>query len=39
VLPPDRRPTDEGGLVEALANELAWTRDRLHELGLEEVAA
>ena len=29
VLPPDRRPADDAGLVEALAHELAWTSDRL----------
>jgi hypothetical protein len=39
VLPPDRRPADDAGLVDALARELAWTRDRLVGLGLEEVAA
>lgn len=37
VLPPDRRPTDGAGLVDALAHELAWTRERLQGLGLEEV--
>jgi sugar phosphate isomerase/epimerase len=35
VLPPGLRPTDDAGLVAGLAAEVAWTRDRLHELGLE----
>ena len=35
VLPPDRRPTSDGALAEALADELSWTRDRLHDLGCE----
>jgi sugar phosphate isomerase/epimerase len=35
VLPPDRRPRDDHGLVAGLAGELAWVRDRLLELGLE----
>jgi sugar phosphate isomerase/epimerase len=39
VLPQDRRPADDAGLVRALAQELAWTRERLLELGLEEVTA
>ncbi len=30
-------PKDEAGLVDGLAKELAWTRDRLLALGLEEV--
>ena len=37
VLPPDRRPADDAGLVDALAHELEWTSERLQELGLEEV--
>ena len=36
VLPEGDRPTDERGLVEGLAREMSWTRDRLIELGLEE---
>jgi hypothetical protein len=38
VLPARERPVDDAGLVTALAAELAWTRDRLGELGLQEVA-
>jgi hypothetical protein len=30
-------PTDDAGLVAGLAAELAWTRDRLTALGLEEI--
>jgi hypothetical protein len=30
-------PAGDEGLVEGLAAELAWTRDRLTELGAEEV--
>ncbi|MGH8909324.1 MAG: metabolite traffic protein EboE [Egibacteraceae bacterium] len=37
VLPPDQRPASDGGLVEGIARELEWTRDRLAELGLEEL--
>jgi hypothetical protein len=36
VLPEAQRPRDGAGLVQGLARELAWTRDRLVELGLEE---
>lgn len=36
VLPPGRRPSDDAGLVEGLARELLWTRDRLVDLGLKE---
>lgn len=36
VLPADRRPTDDAGLVAGLAAELDWTRRRLAELGLVE---
>lgn len=36
VLPEGDRPTDDRGLVEGLAREVSWTRDRLIELGLEE---
>lgn len=39
VLPEGRRPTDDEGLVAGLAAELAWTRERLLALGLEEVNA
>jgi sugar phosphate isomerase/epimerase len=35
VLPPGQRPDDEAGLIEGLAGELAWVRDRLLDLGLE----
>jgi sugar phosphate isomerase/epimerase len=37
VLPAHERPADDAGLVAALVAELAWTRDRLGELGLEDV--
>ena len=33
VLPDDRRPRDDAGLVEGIARELAWTRDLLASLG------
>lgn len=36
VLPDGDRPVDERGLVEGLAREVSWTRDRLLGLGLEE---
>lgn len=39
VLPPGRRPGGERGLVEGIARELSWARDRLVDLGLEEVGA
>jgi hypothetical protein len=35
VLPEQVRPTDDDGLVAGLADELAWTRDHLIDLGLE----
>lgn len=35
VLPPGRRPNDEATLIEGLAGELAWVRDRLLDLGME----
>ncbi|WP_067970582.1 metabolite traffic protein EboE [Nocardiopsis trehalosi] len=35
VLPPDRRPADDAGLIAGIAAELAWTRDRLTDIGLE----
>ncbi|GAB1818100.1 metabolite traffic protein EboE [Herbidospora sp. RD11066] len=38
VLPEDRRPQGDAGLVAGLAAELAWTRDRLVALGLEDVS-
>ena len=34
VLPPGERPADDAGLIEGLARELDWTRDRLAGLGL-----
>jgi sugar phosphate isomerase/epimerase len=37
VLPPERRPEGTAGLVDGLARELLWTRDRLVELGLKEI--
>lgn len=37
VLPPGNRPEDDAGLVEGLAREMSWTRDRFLELGMEEV--
>jgi hypothetical protein len=39
VLPEDSRPGHDGALVVALAREVEWTRRRLLELGLKEVAA
>lgn len=36
VLPTDRRPTTPDELATELANELAWTRDQLLELGCKE---
>lgn len=38
VLPPGQRPTGDADLVAGIAAELAWTRDRLRDNGLEEVA-
>lgn len=35
VLPPGQRPNDEATLIEGLAGELAWVRDRLLDLGME----
>jgi sugar phosphate isomerase/epimerase len=35
VLPPGQRPEGPAGLVDGLARELRWTRDRLTELGLK----
>lgn len=37
VLPPGRRPDGTAGLVDGLARELGWTRDRLSDLGLKEI--
>lgn len=37
VLPPGARPANDADLVAGIAAELAWTRDRLAELGLQEV--
>lgn len=37
VLPPDERPTNDSQLVEGLAHELSWTRDRLLKLGMEDI--
>jgi sugar phosphate isomerase/epimerase len=37
VLPPAERPVDDAGLVEGLAKELRWTRERLLAAGLEEI--
>jgi sugar phosphate isomerase/epimerase len=37
VLPPDRRPTNATELIEGMAEEISWARDRLVDLGLEEV--
>lgn len=36
VLPADARPSDDADLVAGIAAELAWTRDRLLDLGLTE---
>lgn len=37
VLPPEQRPDGDAGLIEGLARELLWTKDRLVELNLEEI--
>jgi sugar phosphate isomerase/epimerase len=37
VLPPGQRPADDRELVAGLAGELAWVRDRLTALGMEEL--
>jgi sugar phosphate isomerase/epimerase len=37
VLPLERRPDGDDGLVAGLAAELDWTRDQLIQIGLEEV--
>jgi sugar phosphate isomerase/epimerase len=37
VLPPGQRPDGPAGLVGGLARELAWTRDRLTDLGLKDL--
>jgi Xylose isomerase-like TIM barrel len=37
VLPPGQRPEGPAGLVDGLARELRWTRDRLTDLGLKEL--
>lgn len=37
VLPPGEQPGDEAGLVSGLARELSWSRQRLLELGMEEM--
>ena len=39
VLPEESRPGHDGALVDALAREVEWTRERLLELGLAEVDA
>lgn len=36
---PEGAPDDDGRLIEGLASELAWTRDRLVELGAQAVGA
>lgn len=38
VLPEELRPTDDASLIKGIATELAWTRDKLLELGLKEVS-
>jgi sugar phosphate isomerase/epimerase len=37
VLPAEQRPRGDGTLIDGIADELAWTRDRLLALGLREV--
>jgi hypothetical protein len=37
VLPSDRRPQDDAGLVAGIAAELQWTADLLGTLGLEPI--
>jgi sugar phosphate isomerase/epimerase len=39
VLPAEHRPRGEATLIDGIADELAWTRDRLLALGLREVTA
>jgi len=39
VLPSAARPTDDAGLIDGIAAELAWVRDRLLATGLTERAA
>ena len=39
VLPTGARPTDDAGLIDGIAAEIAWVRDRLREHGLTEVPA
>lgn len=39
VLPEDRRPVGDAGLIDGLAREVAWTRDRLTALGLQEITS
>ncbi len=38
VLPPDLRPADDADLIQGIARELAWARDRLTALGMEEIS-
>jgi sugar phosphate isomerase/epimerase len=37
VLPPSQRPDGPAGVVDGLARELLWTRDRLTDLGMKEI--
>jgi hypothetical protein len=39
VLPTEHRPRGEATLIDGIADELAWTRDRLLALGLREVTS
>ncbi|MBD8870636.1 metabolite traffic protein EboE [Nocardioides donggukensis] len=39
VLPPGQRPDGDGQLVDGIAAEVAWVRDRLVECGLEPLGA
>jgi hypothetical protein len=38
VLPPDLRPADDADLIQGIARELAWARDRLTALGMEAIS-
>ena len=39
VLPADRRPRDDQGLIDGIAAEVRWTADLLVDLGLEPIGA
>jgi len=37
VLPAERRPRDDQGLIDGIAAEVRWTADLLEQLGLEPI--